>query len=302
LFDPRRLSRTALEEGHAELDGLERRLTAELGLWAREAAMIRLRALRASVAGFDNGAELVARADQLIDRARQIDRAEFAPIWERIAAGTYGAEELRAALTATPPQLWHPLVLRILDLHEPPPAEHDRDQQMVAYVATHANSVLELCTQLGPGDRLLDLGSGLGLVVLLVAWLTAAEAHGVEIDPGYVRFAEERGRRFSLQRARFTLGDLRTADLGDPTAVYLFYPARGELLDAILSRVRSLAERRPLRIFSTGPSNAVLAEADWVQPLGVFPSGMTAFGTLEGEVTPRAGRSGARSGPRRRRR
>ena len=76
--------------------------------------------------------------------------------------------------------------------------------------------------KVGRGDRLIDLGSGDGRIVIAAA-KRGAEALGVELDPSLVMKARRAAERAGVeQRARFIEGDLFAQDLSTATVVTLY--------------------------------------------------------------------------------
>ena len=76
--------------------------------------------------------------------------------------------------------------------------------------------------EVGPGDRLIDLGSGDGRVVIGAAQ-RGAQALGVEIDPELVAQARDNAARAGVaQRARFEHRDLFETDLSTASVVTMY--------------------------------------------------------------------------------
>jgi len=74
----------------------------------------------------------------------------------------------------------------------------------------------------GPGDRLVDLGSGDGRIVIEAA-RRGASALGVDIDPSLVARARENAARAGVaDRARFEVRDLFETDLSQATVITLY--------------------------------------------------------------------------------
>jgi precorrin-6B methylase 2 len=91
---------------------------------------------------------------------------------------------------------------------------------------------------LKPGEKLFDLGSGDGRIVIIAAQKFGADATGVEIDAELVKQSSERIRRLGLESsARIVRGDLLRQDYSsaDVLAVYLL-PRSNERLRPILEK------------------------------------------------------------------
>jgi len=119
----------------------------------------------------------------------------------------------------------------------------------VPYVTTPQNVVdamLELAG-VGPGDRLLDLGSGDGRIVITAARRFGIPALGIEIDPRLVAQAERSARQAGLGHlARFRVDDLFVADLSGFSVITLYLLPEVNL--RLRPRLRQLA--RGTRIVS----------------------------------------------------
>lgn len=101
-------------------------------------------------------------------------------------------------------------------------------------------TMLELAA-VGPGDYLIDLGSGDGRIVITAA-LRGAMAHGVELDRELVTLAERRARDAEVaDRVGFLQGDVFETDVAAATVVTLY------LMPEVNLRLRPklLAELRP---------------------------------------------------------
>lgn len=263
-----------LEEAHEALDRVERQLSAAPTLGQREAALVRLRQT-AALAGA--APEIADRLRELARRLESVDAAEFGPRWEQLRRGAYGPAEYAADLRALPPYAWDPFTARLFDVHRLPARETDRSALMVDYVATSVHSVFEIVPDLGPDDVLYDIGSGLGLVVLLLAFLTPAQIRGVEIEPAFQRVAAARAQAFGLTRAVSILGAAEDQDYAEATALYLYYPVRGELMNRVMAKVEADTAGRPLKVYSTGKASQALAELGWLELVQVRPSQMAVF-------------------------
>lgn len=93
----------------------------------------------------------------------------------------------------------------------------------------------------GPGDLVVDLGSGDGRLVVLAAQLHGARGVGIEIQPPLVALSREVAAEAGVaDRVRFVEGDLRDADLSSATVVVLY-------LSTTLTREITPKLRRELR-------------------------------------------------------
>ena len=136
---------------------------------------------------------------------------------------------------------------------------------MVGYhptgVATIARMALEL--SLRPGDVFIDIGSGLGKVVLLAHLLTGAEARGVEIQSDLVMKARAAAERRRVP-VRFTRGDARVVNLDDGTIFFMYAPFNGPIMDAVLGRLRAESMRRAITVVTV--SLDLARESAWLTP------------------------------------
>jgi SAM-dependent methyltransferase len=84
------------------------------------------------------------------------------------------------------------------------------------------DAMLELAG-VGPHDRLLDLGSGDGRIVITAARRWGTRGVGIEIDPRLVELARERARTAGVpQLARFEVQDLFQTDLSQATVITMY--------------------------------------------------------------------------------
>jgi SAM-dependent methyltransferase len=111
----------------------------------------------------------------------------------------------------------------------------------VPYVTTPQNVVdamLELA-EVGPSDRLLDLGSGDGRIVITAARRFGTVGLGIEIDPTLVELSRRNASRQGVaQQARFIVADLLTADLSRFNVITMYLLPDVNLL--LRSKLRSL--------------------------------------------------------------
>jgi SAM-dependent methyltransferase len=95
----------------------------------------------------------------------------------------------------------------------------------VPFVTTPQNVVdamLELAG-VGPDDRLIDLGSGDGRIVITAARRWGTRGVGYEIDPRLVAVAQQRASEAGVAHlARFAVDDIYVADLGGASVITMY--------------------------------------------------------------------------------
>ena len=95
----------------------------------------------------------------------------------------------------------------------------------VPYVTTPqqvVDAMLSLAS-VGPADRLIDLGSGDGRIVITAAQRWGTPGLGVEIDPRLVAISQGRARDAGVaDKARFVVQDLFDTDLSQATVITMY--------------------------------------------------------------------------------
>jgi hypothetical protein len=97
-------------------------------------------------------------------------------------------------------------------------------------------------TGAGPQTTFIDLGSGLGKVVMLATLLTGATSTGVEIDPSLASRSRDAALALGLSQVSILLGDARDVQL-DADLVFMFVPFTGPILDRVLERIEAMPRR-----------------------------------------------------------
>ena len=95
----------------------------------------------------------------------------------------------------------------------------------VPFVTTPDNVTLEMLklAKVGPGDYVIDLGSGDGRIVITAAKYFGARGLGVEIVPDLVRRSREKAKDAGVENlVEFREQDLFTTDLSRATVVTLY--------------------------------------------------------------------------------
>lgn len=234
--------------------------------------------------------ESLARSDSLSDRAfaagvlrlglSSARRSEVAPVYALIresAARAHGnlraelAQQpfnrtlLLAALEGVALELRDHFVEELLGIAYPPLVSRRLDPELVSYSPSGLSELLFMLDQasLGPEHVLVDLGSGLGKVVLLATLLTPARAIGLELDPELVAGARRAAASLGLSRASFVEGDLRELPLPEADVYYMFIPLQRSA--QLLARLAPIAAQRGFSLFAQGLD---LSQAPWLERTG----------------------------------
>ena len=156
----------------------------------------------------------------------------------------------------------------VLGIARPPEETRALEPGMIAYHPTPTRVIFDLIThaRLSAHDVFYDLGSGLGRVALLVGLLTDAQVRGIEFEPAYCAYAQERAHSLNLARVTFRNGDAREADYTDGTFFFLYTPFTGRVLQAVLTRLETEARTRLITIAAYGSCTRDAAQQPWLQP------------------------------------
>ncbi len=160
-------------------------------------------------------------------------------------------DALRAQILGVPFDARDAWVDQLLGFESPPPDSPDLPRGAVPYLPCGVEEILALVREVPvlPEDHLVDLGSGLGRVVILAHLLTGATALGVEIQEPLVRSARERGASF----AGVSFVCANAADLAlDGSIFFLYAPFNGAMLSAVLRRLEAVARRRRIVVCTVG--------------------------------------------------
>ena len=164
------------------------------------------------------------------------------------------------------------LVAGVLRLESPGSKVAELPAEMVPYQPTPARHIFDLIGRaaITEHDVLVDLGSGLGHVPLLVSICTHARSVGIELEAAYVESARRGARALNLTDVAFTQQDARSADLSSGTVFYLFTPFVGTILRTVLDSLRREGVRREVRVCTLGPCTAAVADEPWLEVEGTW--------------------------------
>ncbi|MCS7043154.1 MAG: methyltransferase domain-containing protein [Bryobacteraceae bacterium] len=117
----------------------------------------------------------------------------------------------------------------------------DKGEKLAPYYPT-PETVVERMLRLGglkPGEKMYDLGSGDGRIVIMAAERFKANAVGVEFDEDLVKQSTARIRALGLEkRARIIHGDLLQQDYSDADLITIY------LLPSAVEKARPLLEKQ----------------------------------------------------------
>ncbi len=210
--------------------------------------MCRLAALRSRLRLLLCHAALMSEALTPLDRFGGIDG------WRRaIRDGTYSAVDFRRDAPSC-----HWRTVHDLFCGTEVEAAEARPLDGVHYVASDPAAALDAIDKLGlsEGDVLYELGSGLGFVAHLAAFLTRATVKAVEYDPAYHASAKEAAAALGLRNVEHIHADAASLTYDDATAFYLFNPFGGETLAKVITAVERRARHTMIAIAVFGSSRA----------------------------------------------
>lgn len=170
-----------------------------------------------------------------------------------LRAGTLFGAALRERLLSVPAAERETFTDMLLGLPEPPPDISDLPPGAVPYLPAGVDEILAMVQQvpLRPDDQFVDLGSGLGRVVILSHLLSGARACGVEVQEPLVRCARSCAAALALAGVRFIHENAADAVL-DGSVFFFYSPFNGRTLTSVMGRLEDLARRRPLVLCAVG--------------------------------------------------
>jgi len=159
------------------------------------------------------------------------------------------------------------LISGVLQFRRPSVEVVQLPAEMVFYQPTPARHIFDLLDRIALTERdlLIDLGSGLGHVPLLVSICTGTRCIGIELEAAYVDCARDSAQALNLNNVTFIQRDVRESDLSGGTVFYLYTPFTGTILRAVLNSLRQEALRREIRICTFGPCTRIVAEEPWLK-------------------------------------
>ncbi len=141
----------------------------------------------------------------------------------------------------------------LLGFSEPPPDIANLPPGAVPYWPCEVDEILAMVKHvpLRQDDELVDLGAGLGRVVILAHLLSGARACGIEIQAPLVKCAKAYAEELALHEVTFFHADAADVAL-DGSVFFLYAPFNGKMMTQVLGRLHAVARRRPIVLCAVG--------------------------------------------------
>lgn len=190
-----------------------------------------------------------AELDLLHASVRAAALRQHAALRSRIAKGELSRGALRQLFDEQPPLERDQFVEEVLGIAYPPLEEPILAPDLMTYAPSGYDEIVHAfdVSQLGPSDRFLDLGAGLGKVVMLAALLTGAKSVGVERDGVLCELGEAARRELGLGGVQLRRGDAREVRRAEADVVFMYLPFSGEVLATVMARLLADAAAAPPR-------------------------------------------------------
>ncbi len=171
-----------------------------------------------------------------------------------LASGALRGPAMAALLAAVP----------FLEHEESTDDAPDLPRGAVPYLPCAVEDILDLVRSapVHAEDELVDIGSGLGRVAILVHLLTGARTRGIEIQEQLVWSARARCEELALDRVSFVHANAAEIVL-DGSIFFLYAPCNGAMLTSVLGRLEEAARRRPVVVAAVGLE---FRDVPWLRP------------------------------------
>jgi hypothetical protein len=177
-------------------------------------------------------------------------------------------------LLAVPPLSRDVWVDDLLGIAPPPPDVPNLPRGSVPYLPCGADEIVAMVREvpLRSDDALVDLGSGLGRVLILAHLLSGAGGHGVEIQEHLVQGARARCLDLDLPLT-FVHANAAEVEL-DGSVFFLYTPFGGETLPRVLGSLEAVAHRRAIVLCAVGLE---LPRVPWLAPRQTSTPALTLY-------------------------
>jgi SAM-dependent methyltransferase len=141
------------------------------------------------------------------------------------------------------------------------------EDEMVHLERTPAGAVLEMLdrVELSEASLFIDLGSGLGHVIFLVALLAGIRVVGIEIEAAYYQESLRVQQQLGLPTIELIHKDVRGVDLERGTVFFLFTPFTGSIMTDVLRKLSDVGKRKPITVCSYGQSTLRIQQEPWLR-------------------------------------
>lgn len=132
---------------------------------------------------------------------------------------------------------------------DPPPPDNELPRGGVPYLPAPVDAILEIVREapVRSTDTIVDIGSGLGRVVILASLLSGARGIGIDVQTHLVARSRETAAAIGLDRVSFIAGNAADVEV-DGTVYFLYAPCNGALLARVLERMAAVAKRHPITV------------------------------------------------------
>lgn len=163
----------------------------------------------------------------------------------------------------------------LLGIDPPPPDVPDLPHGAVPYLPCGVEEIVAMVVDvpLRADEHFVDLGSGLGRVVMLAHLLSGVRASGIELQAHLVRSAEVRASELALPVSFVHANAAETALEG--SVFFLYAPFNGDMLVRVLRSLEDVARRRRIVLCAVG------LELHWVPWLSSRRSSSVALAIYE---------------------
>ncbi|MEO7094364.1 MAG: class I SAM-dependent methyltransferase, partial [Polyangiales bacterium] len=126
-------------------------------------------------------------------------------------------------------------------------------------------------------DELVDLGSGLGRVLVLAHLLSGARAHGIELQTHLVERARATCTELRLPAVGFEQANAAEIEL-DGSVFFLYAPFNGDMLARVVQRLEVVARRRRITV---GTVDLELHDVPWLVARPTARAALTLYASTQ---------------------
>jgi hypothetical protein len=206
---------------------------------------------------------------------------------EAIVSGALRGRALLDRLLAVPFRDRDAWIDEVLGIEAVPPDDPALPRGSVPYLPCGVEDILATVLEvpLSEDDELVDLGSGLGRVVLLGHLLSGARASGIEIQEHLVHAARACAEALGLSAVSFHHANAAEAAF-DGSVFFLYAPFSGAMLTSVLRRLEEIARRKAIVVSAVGLE---LGQEPWLVPRKTSSAATILYESCVPGVPPRPG-------------